>query len=96
MGFKKQTQTTGKVEIPEGARKEAELLHLYNIVTIVEKYKIPHSLFINLHQTPLKCIPTMNHTMAKENSKSVAIAGSSDKRSIIGTITVTATSYQCS
>ena len=31
----------------------------------------------------------MNHTMAKENSKSVAIAGSSDKRSIIGTITVT-------
>ena len=65
------------------------MLHLYNIVTIVEKYKIPHSLFINLHQTPLKCIPTINHTMAKENSKSVAIAGSSDKRSIIGTTTVT-------
>ena len=39
MGFKKQMQTMGKVEIPEGARKEAELLYLHNIVTIVEKHK---------------------------------------------------------
>ena len=57
MGFKKQMQTTGKVEIPEGARKEAELLYLHNIVTIVEKYEIPHSLIMNLDQTPLKYIP---------------------------------------
>ena len=35
MGFKKWMQTTGKVEIPEGARKDAELLYLHNIVTIV-------------------------------------------------------------
>ena len=41
-------RTTGKVEIPEGARKEAELLYLHNIVTIVEKYEIPHSLIMNL------------------------------------------------
>ena len=44
MGFKQQMRTTGKVEIPEGARKEAELLYLHNIITIVKKYKIPHSL----------------------------------------------------
>ena len=39
-------QTMGKVEIPEDAREEAELLYLRNIVTIVEKYKNP------LDQTP--------------------------------------------
>ena len=71
-------RATGKVEIPEGARKEAkeaELLYLHNIMTIVEKYEIPHSLIMNLDQTPLKCIPAMNHAMAKQNSKSVSIAG---------------------
>ena len=53
MDFKKRMQTSGKVEIPEGARKEAKLLYLQNIVTIVEKYKMPHSLIKNLDQTPL-------------------------------------------
>ena len=40
--------TTGKVEIPEGAMKEAEFLYLHNIVTIVKKYEIPHALMMNL------------------------------------------------
>ena len=40
---------------------------------------------MNLDQTPLKYIPAMNHTMAKQNSKSVSIAGSSDKQGITGT-----------
>ena len=53
MDFKKRMQTSGKVEIPEGARKEAKLLYLQNIVTIVAKYKMPHSLIMNLDQTPL-------------------------------------------
>ena len=56
MGFKKRMQTTGKVEIPEGVRKEAELLYLHNIVMIIEKYEIPHSLIMNLDQTLLKYI----------------------------------------
>ena len=89
MGFKKRMWTTGKVEIPEGARKEAELLYLHNIVTIVEKYETPHSVITNLDQTPLKYIPAMSHTMAKQYSKSVSIAGSSNKRSITGTFTTT-------
>ena len=54
MGFKKRVRATGKVEIPEGARKETELLYLHNIVVIVEKYEIPHSLIMNLDQIPLK------------------------------------------
>ena len=32
MGFKKGIRTTGKVEIPEGARKEAELSYLHNTI----------------------------------------------------------------
>ena len=52
MDFKKRMQTTGKVEILEGARKEAELLYLLNIVTIVEKYEILHSLIMNWTKLP--------------------------------------------
>ena len=89
MGFKRRLRTTGKVEIPEGARKEAELLFLHNIVSVVERYEIPDSLKINLDQTPLKYIPAMNHTLAKRNSKSAVIAGSTDKRSITGTFVIT-------
>ena len=44
---------------------------------------------MNLDQTPLKYVPTMNHTMAKKNSSSVSIIGSSDKRSITGTFIIT-------
>ena len=36
-------KTTGKVEIPERAKQEAELLYLHNIVTLVEEYNIPPS-----------------------------------------------------
>ena len=89
MGFKRRLLTTGKVEIPEGARKEAELLFIHNIVSVVERYEIPDSLIMNMDQTPLKYVPAMNHTMAKRNSKSVAIAGSTDKRSITGTFVIT-------
>ena len=89
MGFKKRIRTTGKVEIPEGARAEAELLNLHNIVTIVEKYEISHSLIMNLDQTPLKYTSAINQTMAKQNSKFVSVVGSSDKRSITGAFTIT-------
>ena len=40
MGFKKRAATTGKVTIPDGARKEAELVYLYDIVSKIEMYKI--------------------------------------------------------
>ena len=53
MGFKRRMKTTGKVEIPEGAKQEAELLYLHNIVTLVEEHNIPQNLILNLDQTPL-------------------------------------------
>ena len=71
-------KTTGKVEIPEGAKQEAELLYLHNIVTLVEEHNIPQNLILNLAQTPLKYVPVSHDTMAKKGVKSVAISGSAD------------------
>ena len=44
---------------------------------------------MNLDQTSLKYVSAMNDIMAKKNSSSVPIIGSSDKRSITGTFIVT-------
>ena len=42
MGFKKRAATIEKVIMPEGTREEAELIYLYDIVTEIETYNIPH------------------------------------------------------
>ena len=89
MGFKRRMRTTGKVDIPEGARKEGELLYLHDIVSFVEKHDIPSHLVMNLDHTLLKYVPALNHTMAKKNSSSVLIIGSSSKRSVPSTFIVT-------
>ena len=89
MGLTRRMKTTGKVEIPEGAKQEAELLYLRNIKTLVEEHNIPQNLILNLDQTPLKYVPVSHNTMAKKGIKSVAIAGSADKRSITGTFVIT-------
>ena len=89
MGFARRMKTTGEVEIPEGARKEAKLSYLHNIVALVEEHEIPPEPVINLHQTPLKYVPVSHHTMAKKGVKSVATAGSADKRCITGTFVIT-------
>ena len=54
MGFKKRATTTGKVIIPEGARKEVELIYLYDIVAKIETYNIPYQIAFNMDQTPSK------------------------------------------
>ena len=81
--------TTGKVEIPEGAKNEAQLVYLHDIVTTAEEHKVPSCLILNLDQTPLKYIPVGRQSLAKKGSKSVSIAGSTDKRSITGTFIIT-------
>lgn len=88
MGFKKRSATTGKVIIPEGARKEAEILYLYDIVTKIENYRIPSELVFNLDQTPSKYVQCLQYTMEKEGKKSVSIVGSGDKRAITATIVI--------
>lgn len=89
MNFVRRVGTTGKVEIPEGARKEAELTFTYDIVSKVEKYEIPPSLILNLDQTNSKYVTVGKTTMTEKNTKSVPIAGSTDKRSMTATFTIT-------
>ena len=47
LGFRRRVATTGRVEVPEGARKEAGPQHHFRIVNITEKHKIPKSLVLN-------------------------------------------------
>ena len=39
MGFRRRVKTTGKVEIPEGTRKEAEFLYLHKITSLIRNPK---------------------------------------------------------
>ena len=89
MGFKKREATTGRPEIPDGARKETALIFHREKVSKIEKYQIPHSLILNIDQTPSKLAPTSRHTLAEENSQHVSIAGSSYKQVITATSGVT-------
>ena len=82
MGFVRRRGTTAKLEIPDGAFKEAQLLFTHDIVSKVDKYNIPDSLIINIDQTLTKYVSVSQSTLAKKNSKAVTIKGSSDKRSI--------------
>ena len=89
LGFRRRIATTGKVEVPEGARKEAGLQHHFRIVNIIEKHNIAKSLVLNSDQTPSKYVTVGLTTMAPKNSTRVGLAGSTDKRSITLTLTVT-------
>ena len=44
MGFVQHVTTTGKAEVPEGAKREAGLQYHYKIVNVVERCNIPPSL----------------------------------------------------
>ena len=83
MNFVKRKKTSSKVDIPDGARKEIEFLFLHDqIVSLVEKHKIPPALIINIDQTPIKYVPVGNETLVPRGETSVTIEGSADKCSI--------------
>ena len=89
MGFVRRAATTGKVPISKELREEVEMTYYHSIVTTIETKKIPPSLVINLDQTPSKFVPGCNKTLAPRKSKSVAIKGSTDKRTITATFSIT-------
>ena len=66
MGFVRRPGTTGKVRILAGAKKEAELTFLHEIVNNVEKIQIPTSLVLNLDQTNSKYVSMGKITMTKK------------------------------
>ena len=67
MGFVRRMSTTAKLPIPDKARKEIELVFMQKIVKKIEKYNIPHDLFINADQTPLKYVPVGRSKLASKN-----------------------------
>ena len=69
MRFVHRRETTAKLEIPDGAFKEAHLLLTHDIMSKVDKYNIPDSLIINIDQTLTKYVPASRSTLAKKNSK---------------------------
>ena len=91
MGFRKRTATTGKVAFPKAVQKEIEISFFHEIVQKIEIHKIPLSLVLNLDQTPTKFVPGSSCTQARIGSTSVPVAGSSDKRMITATFSITLT-----
>ena len=89
MGFVRRLETTRKVLIPDSLKKELEKSYLHDIIKKIEDNDIPPSLFLNFDQTPSKYIPVLNKTMAPKGSKTVPIKGSTEKRMIIATFTIT-------
>ena len=87
MGMVPRMKTTSKLPIPEGIT-EAGLLFHYDIVSKVKRHKILDALTLNLDQTTSEYVTFAQTTLAKKNSKSVATAGGSDKRSITATFVV--------
>ena len=53
-----------------------------------KKVSVPHSLIINLDQTPTKYVPVGRATLAKKNTETVPIKGSSGKRTVTSTFTI--------
>ena len=91
MGYVRRLATTGKVEISEKLKAEIETAYLYGIVQKINEHKIPSSMVINLDQTLSKFVPGCNKTLAKKGCKSVPIAGSTVKRMITATFSITLT-----
>ena len=89
MGYVWSFGTTGKAHVPQCVKREAELLYIHDIVNLIETYKIPNSIVLNLDQTPVKYVPCGKATLAKQNTSSVPVSGVSDKRMITATFTIT-------
>ena len=82
-------KTTGKVWIPVGPQREAELKFLHQIVNQFETHQTPHSLIIDFDQTPSKYVQVSAMTMDKKATSNVPIEGIDDKRSITATFSIT-------
>ena len=89
MGFTKRACTTSKPEIPELAKKEAQLIFQHQIADLVERHSIPSSLVMNFDQTPLKYAPVASQTLSRKGTKHVAIKGQSFRKAITATFGIT-------
>ena len=74
MSFVRRTGTTGRVDIPAGAKKEAELTFLQEIINNFEKFQTPSSFVLNLDQTNSKYVSMDKTTMAEIQIPSPSLA----------------------
>ena len=88
-GFVRHKSPTGKITMPAGAQKEAELKFMHKIVNQVEKYQLPSSLVRNFGQTLSKYMHMSSSTIEKKRVTNVLISGIDDKRSMTATFSIT-------
>ena len=74
MSFVRRIGTTGRVDIPAGAKKEAELTFLHEIINNFEKFQTPSSFVLNLDQTNSKYVSMDKTTMAEIQIPSPSLA----------------------
>jgi hypothetical protein len=82
MKFVKRKATTAKskLSVQDFEKKKEEFLD--NLVATVDMEEIPPELVLNWDQTGIKLVPVSAHTMDKQGSARVEVAGAKDKRLI--------------
>ena len=88
-GWVRRKQTTGKPPLPKGVVEEAGIIFLHQVVQLVEKYRIPPSMIINIDQTPMKYAPVANFTLNKRGEKDISISGVDYKKAMTATFAIT-------
>ena len=82
MGFVKQSATSGKLVVPDEAKKEDGFLYHDQIIKFVKEHHIPSSLAMNFDQTPLKYTSVSSQTLTKQSLKHVSISGPTYRKSL--------------
>ena len=88
MKFTRRAGTTSRPPVPMGIYEECRSEYLRNVNQKMKLYSIPAELVLNADQTPSSYVSVGKQTMAAHGSKSVPIAGLSDKRNITLTFVV--------
>ena len=89
MSYVRRFTTTGKFELPQGVKREVELLYIHDIVNLIQTHKITKLMVLNLDQTPVEYVPSGKTTLAKQSTSSVPVCSFSDKRMVIATFIIT-------
>ena len=74
--------TTSRPSVPKEIYEECRYEYLRDVNQKTQLYSIPPELVLNADQTPSSYVSVGKYTMVAHGSKSVAIAGLSDKRNI--------------
>ena len=82
MKFTQRAGTTSRPPVPKGIYKECRSEYLMDVNQKMKLYSIPAELVLNADQTPSSYVSVGKQTMAARGSKSIPIAGLSDKRNI--------------